>query len=102
MISARYFGTRRPVLVFRSRCRPCRRLQRLARVLSLGVIVTFPEVSAEARRFWDDFPQFRDQLLLISGSTITAGPSVFAHVPLAVLRALWPIRSSSPIHSDRL
>ncbi|HYR26870.1 MAG TPA: hypothetical protein VEU30_00305 [Thermoanaerobaculia bacterium] len=90
MISRRYFGTDRPVLIFRSRCRPCRRLSRLARILSLGTVATFAEVSAEAQRFWADRPELRDQLTLISGSSITTGPAVFARIPAAVLRCVLP------------
>lgn len=92
MIALRYFRTRRPVLIYRSRCRPCRRLSRVARLLSLGVVVAFADVSAEAEHFWGDYPELRDRLILISGSSITTDRAVFTGIPAAVLRCLLPRR----------
>ena len=88
MITRRYFGTDRPVLIFRSRCRPCRRLSRIARILSFGTVAVVADASAEAQRFWSDRPEVRNQLTLINGSRVTAGIAVFAHIPIATLRCL--------------
>lgn len=81
----------RPQLFYNRHCPPCQRMSRLVILFSLGVIRRVAIDSAEASAFYQDFPEYEGQLILVERHRVTAGLLVFAAIPQAVLMAGWTV-----------
>ncbi len=79
---------RRPRLLFKSTCPPCRRISNLVVLISLGTIRRVPLDSSEARKVYALFPEHEGEPVLINEQQAIFGWQIFIALPVMIMR-VW-------------